>query len=131
VLPSLSVDARARCAILVVDDDVAIRESLALLLADEGYTVEQAGDGREALDVMDRRWPSLVLLDLRMPVMDGWAFVEELRKRGLCPRVVPMTAARDARAWAEEIGATTYIGKPFDPRDLLAMIERLCAEDAR
>jgi DNA-binding response OmpR family regulator len=112
--------------VLVVDDDVVIRETVVLLLESEGYAVEQAANGLEALAWVDRQRPKIVLLDMRMPLMDGWGFVEEVSRRKLNLTVVPMTATYDARAWAQEIGATNYIGKPFEPEELLALVDRLC-----
>jgi CheY-like chemotaxis protein len=119
-------DVHAQCCVLVVDDDATIRESVTALLEDEGYLVAQAANGLEALECLERQLPKVVLLDLRMPVMDGWEFVEELRTRQLEVRVVAMTATYDAQLWAQEIGATSYLGKPFAPEALLALVERLC-----
>jgi CheY-like chemotaxis protein len=117
---------RTQHCILVVDDDLVIRESVSLLLEDEGYRVDQAENGLEALAQIERRRPSVVLLDMRMPVMDGWEFAAELRRRGIDVPVVAMTATSDAHRWADEIGAVSYIGKPFDPDDLLALMDRIC-----
>jgi CheY-like chemotaxis protein len=116
----------AQCAVLVVDDDITIREAVVALLEDDGYVVEQAANGLEALAAVERRLPKLVLLDMRMPLMDGWAFVDELRKRNLDITLVAMTATYDARLWAQEIGASSYIGKPFQPDVLLELVDRLC-----
>jgi DNA-binding response OmpR family regulator len=68
--------------------------------------------------------PSVILLDMRMPVLDGWGFAERLRERRLPYPIVVMTAAESARRWAEEIGADAYIAKPFDVNELLQIIER-------
>src|SRR5581483_2671539 len=67
--------AHARCSVLVVDDDLIIRETVAALLEDDGYVVEQAANGLEALAHLEGHLPAVVLLDMRMPLMDGWAFV--------------------------------------------------------
>jgi CheY-like chemotaxis protein len=114
------------CVVLVVDDDLAIRETVRALLEDEGYAVAQAANGLEALVCLERQVPKVVLLDMRMPLMDGWEFVEELRKRQFDGAVVAMTATHDARVWAREIGAIGYLGKPFEPDELLALVDRLC-----
>ena len=111
--------------ILVVDDDANIRDLVADILNGEGYTIETARNGTEALRAIERDGPSLVLLDMRMPDLNGWDFAREMRKRGLRACIVVMTAARDARRWAEEIGADGYLAKPFDLRDLLLTVERL------
>lgn len=110
--------------ILVVDDDPSILATIREFLELEGYTVEVARNGAEALDSISRLLPSLVLLDMRMPVLDGWAFARQLRERGISLPVVVMTAAWSARSWAEEIGADAYLAKPFELLDLLDIVER-------
>src|SRR6186997_2331894 len=105
--------------ILVVDDDPAIRQTVAAILNLEGYPVESASNGEEALRMLERVHPAVVLLDMRMPVLDGWGFMRELKRRTLQPPVLVMTAARDARHWATEIGAQGHLSKPFDLEDLL------------
>jgi CheY-like chemotaxis protein len=89
--------------VLVVDDDPAIREAVRDVLEAAGMRVATARDGAEALERVLAEPPSLVLLDMRMPVMDGWHFSRALRERGLALPVVVMTAAADARRRAEEI----------------------------
>jgi DNA-binding response OmpR family regulator len=66
-----------------------------------------------------------------MPVLDGWGFAERFRKRQLAYPIVVMTAAESARRWAEEIGATDHIAKPFDVDELLQTIERHRQRDGR
>lgn len=114
--------------ILVVDDDPGIVGFLQLALADEGYHVRAAGNGREALaSVADHR-PDLILLDMNMPVMDGWEFTSQLRQCGPELRSIPivvMTAARDAATRSREIGAQGYLGKPFDLDQLFHTIASL------
>lgn len=111
--------------ILVVDDDASIRQTVREILDLEGYKVETAADGREALLVVERRAPSLVLLDMRMPEMDGWGFARALMERGIRLPIVVMTAAENARSWADEIGAQAYVAKPFELEELLATVERV------
>lgn len=110
--------------ILVVDDDPAIRTTIADILGLEGYRVETAANGREALDFVAVERPAVVVLDMRMPVMDGWTFARELRNRGVKLPIVVITAARDAERWAREIGADAFLAKPFELTDLLDAIER-------
>ena len=110
--------------ILVVDDDPEIRAMLRDFLESEGLAVRTAANGAEALDALDDLAPALILLDMRMPVLDGWAFAERFHERALTYPIVVMTAAESARRWAEEIGATGYIAKPFDVDELLQTIER-------
>ncbi len=120
------MSARRECRILIVDDDVSIRVAVSEFLRDEGYEVFTAANGREAIAIIERERPSLVLLDMRMPVMDGWTFARELQERDIRIPLVVMTAARDARRWAEEIHATAYVAKPFDLTELLDTFDQLC-----
>lgn len=108
--------------VLVVDDDYAIAHTVESILVDEGYDVTTAGDGREALASVDQQLPSLVLLDMRMPIMNGWQFAEEVKRRGLKVPIVVMTAAQDARRWAAEIGADGFVEKPFDLDNLVSLV---------
>ncbi len=110
--------------VLVVDDDVSIVNTVSAVLVDEGYEVATASDGRAALNELAQELPSLVLLDMRMPVMDGWQFAQEVKRRGLVVPIVVMTAAQDAARWAGEIGADGYVAKPFDIDDLIEAVER-------
>lgn len=116
--------------ILVVDDDPSILETLAEFLDMEGYSVETAANGAEALESVEQTEPALVLLDMRMPVLDGWGFVRALQDRGRRLPILVMTAAQDARQWAEEVGAVGYVPKPFDLLDLLNTVDRLSGPQA-
>jgi CheY-like chemotaxis protein len=111
--------------ILVVDDDPSILATVCEILDLEGYPVETANNGAEALQSIARSRPSLVLLDMRMPVLDGWGFARELQERGIRLPILVMTAAQNARRWAEEIGADGFLPKPFEIPDLLDHVERL------
>src|SRR5438105_1395553 len=110
--------------ILVIDDDPDILSTVADILEYEGYRVERATNGAEGLAAVERTLPKLVLLDMRMPVLDGWNFARILKERGIRLPILVMTAAQDARRWAQEIGAEGYVAKPFDLLDLLAAVER-------
>jgi CheY-like chemotaxis protein len=110
--------------VLVVDDDPSILRTVAEILAFEEFPVATATNGAEALQVLERSKPWLVLLDMRMPVMDGWGFMREIRARGLTLPILVMTAAQDARSWAEEVLAAGYLSKPFDMDELLTAIEQ-------
>jgi CheY-like chemotaxis protein len=115
-----------RRRVLVVDDDASIRQFLRVALTDRGYDVVSAEHGQEALDAIQQSPPDLILLDMRMPVMDGWAFAAAYRERPE-PRapVVVLTAARDAAQYAAEIEAAAFLAKPFDLRSLLRVIAEL------
>ncbi|HVC33923.1 MAG TPA: response regulator [Chloroflexota bacterium] len=114
-----------KARVLVVDDDPSIREMLSDFLAMEGYEVETAADGSEGLRAVEESSPSVIVLDMRMPVLDGWGFARELRERGIKLPILVVTAAQSPRRWAEEIGADGYLAKPFDLIDLLTAIERI------
>jgi CheY-like chemotaxis protein len=111
--------------VLIVDDDQAIRDTLRDALELEGYPVALAANGQEALQAVEHGAPALILLDMRMPVMDGWTFARELKQRGRAIPILVMTAAQSARKWAEEVGARDFVAKPFDLDDLLGKVENL------
>jgi two-component system chemotaxis response regulator CheY len=114
------------CKVLVVDDDETIRVTVTETLDMEGYPVRAASDGAEALEQIEQDLPRVVLLDMRMPVMDGWGFAREVAERGLATSIVVMSAAADARRWASEIGASGVLPKPFELDDLISLVERHC-----
>jgi CheY-like chemotaxis protein len=121
----LSACATAARRILVVDDDASIRDFIEMALTDEGYQVALATNGLEALDQLAADPPSLILLDMAMPVMDGWAFAEAYRARpGPHAPIVVVTAAHEAAERAAQVRADDYIAKPFDLDRLLEMVER-------
>jgi urea transport system substrate-binding protein len=86
--------------------------------------VVSAASGQEALDAVARKRPLVILLDMRMPVMDGWAVARALRGQGITVPIVVMTAAESAKRWADEVGAEGYLAKPFALDDLLAAVDR-------
>ena len=99
--------------VLVVEDDPVIRQVLPESLEGEGYLVREAQNGRQALDLLDGWRPDVIVLDLMMPVMDGWAFRAEQRARGLGAHVpvVVLSASRHAHASAEQLGAAALEGE--------------------
>jgi CheY-like chemotaxis protein len=111
-------------SVLVVEDHADLREMLAVLLETEGFAVQTAGNGREALECLDAARPDVILLDLMMPVMTG----DEFRARQLAdPRyrdvpVICMTAAHDGRDRAERLHADAYFQKPVDFDRLLHVV---------
>jgi len=110
--------------ILVAEDDADLRELVALTLMDEGFEVQQARNGREALDLVAARRPDLVLLDMSMPVLGGRGFADGLRLMADPPPVVVMTAGDRAAKSATEIGAVGWLPKPFDVDELVATVRR-------
>jgi DNA-binding response OmpR family regulator len=111
--------------ILVVDDDEAVRRLLFWALTDEGYAVREAPDGAVASARVHEAAPGLILLDMRMPVLDGWAFARRDRARpGPHAPIICVTAADAAAARGTQLGAVASLGKPFDLDELLALVRR-------
>src|SRR5437879_525250 len=110
--------------LLVVDDDAVIRQLLDELLREEGYDVDLAADGREALDLLVAEPPDAVVLDLMMPVLDGYDFLMERRKLpgGERAPVVVLSAAKDAAHLVGTFGVTSCVTKPFE---VLALLEAI------
>lgn len=109
--------------ILVVDDDEDIVELLRFVLTDAGYAVVTATDGHQALAAVTQAMPDLILLDMKMPIMDGQQFAAELRRgHDDAAPIIVLTAAADARKRALEIGAIGWLAKPFELPDLLRAV---------
>ena len=114
-------------AILVVDDDAPIRRMLDRTLSAEGYAVETAADGGEALAAVERSTPDLVVLDVGLPGVDGLSVSRRLRAKGLAVPVLLLTA-RDSvpdRVAGLDAGADDYLVKPFATEELLARVRAL------
>lgn len=106
--------------ILVVDDDEAIRQIVSMCLTDEGYDVFQAANGLVAIEVLEQVQPSLILLDLRMPVMDGWEFARRYcARRGPHAPIVAFVAAFNPGQECAEIDSAGILTKPFELDELL------------
>jgi two-component system chemotaxis response regulator CheY len=101
---------RAGARVLVVDDDSSILDTVTSILSSEGFQVMAANGGQQALGLLNSWHPTLVLLDMRMPIMDGWA------------------AAESAKKWADEIGAAGHLAKPFLLDELIDCVERYSRE---
>ena len=109
--------------ILVAEDDDDLRELVAMMLSVEGFHVQIARHGQEALERIGEHMPDLILLDMKMPVMDGWAFALEFQIRhGRSVPIMVLTAAEHAALRAQEIGAAEWIAKPFHYDQLVRMI---------
>src|SRR3954452_19872027 len=110
--------------ILVVDDERNIVQLARLYLRNEGFQVEAAANGREALDKVRQTSPALILLDLMMPEMDGWEVCKQLRKTSDVP-IIMLTARDDDidKVVGLELGADDYVTKPFNPRELVARVK--------
>jgi CheY-like chemotaxis protein len=117
--------------VLVVEDDDAIRGFVTAVLEDAGYRVVTAANGSEALQRVEQVCPVAILLDMKMPVMDGWTFAAEYRANSdQHAPIIVMTAAQDALARAREIDAIDVLGKPFDINDLLETLQRVLHDAA-
>jgi CheY-like chemotaxis protein len=111
-----------RVRVLVVDDDPGICEFVTMLLTDEGYEVADAPHGAAALKLVSHYQPDIILLDMRMPVMDGAEFLQHYYQTpGPHARVVVMSAAQDIRRIADRVRVVA-IEKPFQVADLLAQL---------
>jgi CheY-like chemotaxis protein len=110
-------------AVLVVEDDSDLVSLMELVLSDAGYRVRTASDGAVALARVAEEMPGLILLDMRMPGMNGWEFAREFRQRhGRAAPIVVVTAAENARARAAEVEAEGWLSKPFEIDDVLRMV---------
>ena len=113
--------------ILVVDDESRMRKLVKDFLAREGYTVLEAGDGMEAMDVLyEEKDNALVILDVMMPKMDGWQVCREIRESSKVP-IIMLTARSEERDELQgfELGVDEYISKPFSPKILVARVNAI------
>ncbi|MEX0843609.1 MAG: sigma-54 dependent transcriptional regulator, partial [Gemmatimonadota bacterium] len=112
--------------ILIVDDDVGLRRSTSLLLGDEGHEVHTAANGREGLDLARELGPELILVDVRMPVMDGLEFLEAYRGDGGEAPVVVTTAygSMELAVEAMKRGAYDYLAKPFGRDEMILTVRK-------
>ncbi|WP_313885450.1 response regulator transcription factor [Desulfallas sp. Bu1-1] len=110
--------------ILVVEDEEPVRELLRLYLEKEGFQVEIAVDGEEAMLKFSGSRPDLILLDIMLPKVDGWAVCREIRKQSSTP-IIMLTARGEEldRVLGLEMGADDYITKPFSPREMVARVK--------
>jgi two-component system chemotaxis response regulator CheY len=113
--------------VLVVDDDPDILEALSEILEAEGFEIRRARNGKEALERLEPEPPHLILLDLMMPVMDGWEFAQRMRQRPPAIARIPvivLSADRNVGSKAAELGAVGHLAKPFELNDLLDMVRK-------
>ncbi len=110
--------------ILVVDDDENICELVRLYLDKEGYEVNTANDGIEAIEAFKRTTPDMVVLDIMLPGADGWQVCREIRKVSQIP-IIMLSAKGDTfdKVLGLELGADDYLVKPFEPKELIARVK--------
>jgi DNA-binding response OmpR family regulator len=121
-----------RPKVLIVDDEPDVLLTLRMILEAEGFDPLLAADGETALRRVDEERPDLVVLDIMMPVLDGWFVLAELGGRARRPSVVVCSAKSgdSDRARANELGADEYVTKPFEPDDLVDVIRAVLARAA-
>lgn len=117
--------------VLTVDDSRTIRNMLMMTLNGAGYHTVQAEDGQEGLEILDDAKPDVIVTDINMPRLDGFGFIEGVRRNALY-RAVPILVLttesdQEKKNRARQAGATGWIVKPFDPAKLIDAIERVTA----
>jgi CheY-like chemotaxis protein len=119
-----------KASVLVVDDDRDAREAITELLQVEGFTVLAAANGREALDLLKVENPSVVLLDLMMPVISGWEFLRHRKKQPELAKipVIVTSAVIDRATAADAEGVDEFLVKPINIDKLVTLVKRLSAQ---
>lgn len=112
--------------ILIAEDEERLRKIIKKYLKNEGYTVYEAANGKEAVKLFEEEEVDLILLDVMMPVMDGWMALKIIRNQSTIP-IIMLTARTDEEdtVFGFELGADDYIGKPFRARELIARVKAL------
>lgn len=114
--------------VFVVEDDADTREMLARFLELEGFNVATAANGRQALDLLEAGTPaSVILLDLMMPIMDGWQFRREQARNARLSKIPVIVVSAAGRDRIAQIDADAYLSKPVDLEELLSRITQYCA----
>jgi chemosensory pili system protein ChpA (sensor histidine kinase/response regulator) len=125
--PASSSPAAQICKVMVVDDSLTVRRVSQRLIERAGYTVLLARDGLHAIEILQTERPAIILLDIEMPRMDGFEFLHYLRQDAKTSEIpVVMITSRTAekhRKHAMELGATAYLGKPFNETELLTLLK--------
>jgi urea transport system substrate-binding protein len=109
--------------ILIVEDDEDLLDLMKLVLAGEGYQVETARNGHDAMELVRKDLPDLILLDMKMPVMNGWEFAARFyHQHERVAKVLVVTHAASAQSRAGDVNATGFLGKPFSKDQLIAAV---------
>ena len=116
-------DAGPRPRVLVVDDDDQLCTTICEVLRDDGFATASVPHGAAALEMAEAHEPALILLDLRMPIMDGWSFVEQYRRASVAPAaIILMSGNADLEGIAQHLGADGHLRKPFDIEELRSCV---------
>ncbi len=117
----------AKNRIFVVDDEEALRTVLGSELEGEGYIVQMAGDGDEAIEVLEKNTFDLILLDIKMPTVDGFEVLKFVKQHQPTTKVIMLTGFADLKNAIEskKLGAEDFVSKPYDLVDLLTTVERV------
>jgi two-component system, OmpR family, response regulator MprA len=113
--------------VLIVDDNDIFTSGLSQILRLEGYTVEVAKNGVQALEAIARNRPNVILLDMRMPILDGPGFMRAVKAQGVSVPVIGMAMGKEAAEASLEVDADAWVAKPFLLAQILPTIERLSA----
>lgn len=118
-------------SVLVVDDEDALRSVLSTELLSEGYVVETAPDGDDAIAILQQKQFDLVLLDIKMPRVDGFEVLRFIKQRYPSTKVIMLTGFADLKNAIEskKLGAEDFVSKPYDLVDLLTTIERVLSAE--
>jgi CheY-like chemotaxis protein len=125
--PGSSVESARR--ILLVEDNEVERTGIATILRREGFAVQEAVDGRQALERLQDDRPDLILLDLLLPEVDGWAFLKRVQQEpgmAAVPILIVTAVAVTSSEWARSMGARDLLNKPIDTDELLKKVRRWC-----
>ena len=128
--PEKRLDEVARKCVLVIDDDLPIRGMLAAALRQHGFQVLLAGDGGEGQRALTIHHPDIVLLDLAMPGMNGWDFLQRLQETGHLGQIPVIVVSAHVRVEPQallQMGVAAILPKPFNLPELIELIEHLCS----
>lgn len=117
------------CTVLLVEDHPDVRDMMSLALELAGYRVMTAANGKDALDLVRRERPCVILLDLMMPVMDGWQFQAALERSRAC-REVPLIVISALTDVVNRVPGAAHLSKPVDIDQMLELVEQYCRAEA-
>jgi two-component system, chemotaxis family, chemotaxis protein CheY len=129
-LSSANLQPQDSHVVLVVDDDPDILEALSEILEAEGFEIRRARNGKEALDRLEPDPPKLILLDLMMPVMDGWEFRRQQVSHAAFSKIPVIVFSAAGRERMRQVDANDYLAKPVDLDELLQRVSRFCSRDS-